>query len=289
MTQSHPPFRRLFDAHAHIVADDAAAYPPSPISGRVREGALDDPMTVERLLVEMDTHGVDRAALVQRAHIYGYDNSYVVDAAARYPDRFRAICVIDSTGPGAAARAIDWLGRGAAGIRLTEPSRDAAGDWLHGPQAREVWDAIAAHGGSISVQLYGWNRTARLAEMPALLANYPHVPVIVEHLSNIVETPDAPDHGIDADLAALAAFANVALKLTTINLGRCRGNGVDARAVVARVAALFTPERLLWGSDVAQSLETYAEMTAMARSSVEALSGEAQDLVLHATAKRLFG
>lgn len=278
----------LFDAHAHILTDDVAAYPPAPISGRLREGVLDAPMTAERLLDAMDQYGVARAALVQRAHVYGYDNSYIVDTAARYPDRFGPICVIDSVADGAETRAAEWLDRGALGIRLTEPARNADGKWLHGPNARRVWDAVAREGRTISIQLYTWNRAARLPEIAAIAGEYADTAVIVEHLSNFTETDAAPDHGVDAALEALAPLANVYLKPTTINLSRCAANGVEAGAVLRRLTRHFAPDRLLWGSDVGQSPQGYAEMTAMARTAVAGFDDADRIAILSETATRIF-
>jgi predicted TIM-barrel fold metal-dependent hydrolase len=278
----------LFDTHAHIVTGDTAAYPPAPISGRVREGALDDPMTAERLLAVMDAEGVGRAALVQRAHIYGYDNRYVIDAARRWPERFAAIAVIDSTAADAAVQAARWLDAGAAGIRLTEPAKGADGDWLGGERARAVWEVVAHAGATLSVQLYTWNRADRLLEIPPLARQFAQVPVIVEHLSNLAESDAAPDFGVDAALDALAPLANVHLKLTTINLARASAGKIDTRPLVGRVASAF-PDRLMWGSDVAQSPQPYAAMVALARAAVAGLPAAAQAAVLGGTAAALFG
>ena len=68
---------RLLDTHAHLIADDWETY-------RTRPFTPDLPMperppftvTAEALLALMDEHGVDHACLVQRGHVYGYDNSY---------------------------------------------------------------------------------------------------------------------------------------------------------------------------------------------------------------------
>jgi hypothetical protein len=35
--------------------------------------------------------------LVQAYSAYKYDNSYAADCAARYPDRFTSVCILDPT------------------------------------------------------------------------------------------------------------------------------------------------------------------------------------------------
>jgi L-fuconolactonase len=278
----------FFDTHAHIIAGDNPTYPPAPISGRLRPGVFDNPMTGERLIDEMDAKGVKRAALVQRAHVYGYDNSYVIDVSARHPDRFGAICVIDSVALGAGARAAEWMDKGAIGIRLTEPERGADGAWLNGTQARKVWEVVAKRNGTISIQIYMWNRANRMPEILTLASEFANVPVLVEHLSNITENAKGPNYGVDLDLDVLADLRNVYLKLTTINLARCKAGQIDAKALIARLISKFTHERILWGSDVAQSPQSYAEMTAMARDAVSELDETQRMDVLFKTADRLF-
>ena len=66
----------IFDSHAHVISEDFDRYPASPLSGKL-DRRLDDPMTAERLIREMDAARVRHAVLVQRAHVYGYDNRYV--------------------------------------------------------------------------------------------------------------------------------------------------------------------------------------------------------------------
>ena len=81
---------RLLDTHAHLIADDWETY-------RTRPFTPDLPMperppftvTAEALLALMDEYGVDHACLVQRGHVYGYDNSYILDSARKHPDRIR--------------------------------------------------------------------------------------------------------------------------------------------------------------------------------------------------------
>ena len=53
---------------------------------------------VELLDQYMDEHRVDRAVLVQPLYP-GEDNSYVAHCATRQPERFCAVCVVDSGAP----------------------------------------------------------------------------------------------------------------------------------------------------------------------------------------------
>jgi L-fuconolactonase len=111
----------LFDCHAHLIAGDPVRYPLVAQDGKPAARELEEPMTAERLLGEMDRNDVVRAVAVQRASIYGYDNSYVCDSAAKYPDRLVAVCAIDAVNPRGPEHVQHWVReRGAVGIRLME-------------------------------------------------------------------------------------------------------------------------------------------------------------------------
>ena len=49
------------------------------------------PVTDVDLLARMEEAGVDRTVLTPQATLYGHDDSYVLEAAARHPDRFAVV------------------------------------------------------------------------------------------------------------------------------------------------------------------------------------------------------
>jgi predicted TIM-barrel fold metal-dependent hydrolase len=195
----------IFDAHAHIVSDDAARYPPNPLSGTVRPGDLDDPVTVERLLDLLDANGVERALVVQRAHIYGYDNSYVVDAATRHSNRVRAMAV-DARDPNAPQHIRHWVERGALGVRLTEPHRGADTSWFDGDAALTAWETAAELGISVRLHLYRWNRAACLPAIAAVLERFPDTVVVIDHVSGLPAEEGPPDYGSMRRCALCSGF-----------------------------------------------------------------------------------
>src|SRR5271157_2212992 len=101
-----PKLMRMVESHCHIMSDDQRKYPrdtgPTPAAW-VRD------LTGEEFLKLMDGAGVDRAILVQAFGAYRYDNSYVADVAARYPDRFVAVCIVDALASDAAEKLDYWV------------------------------------------------------------------------------------------------------------------------------------------------------------------------------------
>lgn len=280
----------MIDTHAHLLTGDTAAYPPSPPSGEFNPADLDDAMTVERLLEEMDATGVDKAALVQRGSVYGFDSSYVCDSAARFPERLAAVCSIDATAADCAETVRYWVNtRGAAGIRLMELVRGMDIAWLDSPLARDAWRAAAELNVPVCVHLFPWNRAEGLTRLKDILGAIPNLTVVIDHFAAIKSDAGPPDHGVDELLEAVAAFDGATVKFTTIPLGRLEAAGIDFRPVVKRVMDLFGASRMMWGSDVTQSPGTYEHMAALGRQAVEGMSTAEQEQVLAGTAQRVYG
>ncbi|AKC69451.1 amidohydrolase family protein [Pandoraea oxalativorans] len=279
----------MIDSHAHLISDDRVRYVPAPLSGTLEDSAFDNPVTAERLLALLDANGIDRALAVQRAHIYGFKNDYVCDAAAQYPERLRALCMIDALADDAAQTVRYWVGeRGSVGIRMTEPHKGADCSWFAADAALRAWDAVADAGGSVRLHFYRWNRVAALEALAPIVRRYPNTPVVLDHFSNIVGEAGAPDHGVDDALLRFVDAPNVYLLYSMINLGKLAALKLPSAPVVERVVRSFGADRVMWGSDVAQSKGEYADMVGMAHESVSSLSCADQRKVLHGTAAAVY-
>lgn len=282
----------LVDAHAHLVTDEPD-YPFDPPSGTIGPAVLDNLMPAERLLDALRGQGATGAIAVQRAQVYRYDNSYVLDSARKYPDRLRAMCVIDAQAPDAEATVRDLAARGASAIRLTAPggnrlSGTPGADWFAGAAARRVWAALSATGLSMCLHVYRWNRSDVLGALPAVVRAFPDVPVVLDHVAAL--DVDEPGPYPESDLLlALAGSPRVYVKVTTLNFARILAAGRDPEPVVTWLAEQFGPGRVLWGSDVTQTRGTYEEMWAIARRAVSGLSEADAGQILGGTAARLYG
>lgn len=280
----------MIDTHAHLIADDSKAYPPAPPNGETKQEELDNPMTAERLLGEMDRHGVRQAVLVQRASIYGFDNRYVCDSAARYPQRLAAVCAIDAAAADAVSVVRHWVReRQAAGIRLMELVKGSDLSWLDSPAARPVWREAEALGVPVCVHFFPWNRAGGLTALKSILSELPRLKVVIDHFSNMNVQAGPPDYGVDGLLTEVAQFAGVCVKFTTIPLGRLQAAGIDAAPIIARVVALFGAARIMWGSDITQTAGTYEYMVDLGRKAVRLLDAPTQQALLAGTAQTLYG
>ncbi len=102
--------------------------------------------------------------------------------------------------------------------------------------------------------------------------------------------PPPPHYGIDTTIAIFEDVPNVHFKITEINMERLAKAGVRADDIVRRMVDSFGPDRLMWGSDIGQSmLWSYEEKAAMARGAAARLSDAEAAKFLHDNAARVYG
>lgn len=297
----------IFDTHAHVMSDDIARYPRSTLRGGTQSPVPPMTFPAARLVEAMDAAGVARACLVQRATLYGYDNSYMFDAVAAYPERFRSVAVLDaqdSAAPATLARLVRE--NGLAGLRIVAPTLDEHDtDWVASDQALALWAAAADHALPVAVILYRRNNDAGRAAMLRVARRFTGLPIILDHCgvphASTPETQWARSQGLDyaidpppgfgiADaLGAFTELPHVHFKVTAINFERLEEAGFAPAEFVARLAAMVGHERLLWGSDVGQSTAPYPDMIAGARHAATGLDDVGRLAFLGGNATRLYG
>ncbi len=230
----------IVDTHVHVWEIDPPKYPVGP-TAPTWNSYPDEPGTADELLAEMDVHAVDWTVLVQTSWST-WDNGYIADSVARFPNRFIGHGLIDPQAPNNAGQVRYWMkARGLVGFRfhpmyypdekilLTEPNRP-------------MWEEIAALDAIIQFHL-----RAEFADQVAVLAQqYPHLTLILDHLGY-------PQ--IDADAAAfqpivdLAQYDNVHLKLSDV-AGRSHQDFpyTDVHPFIEKLLAVFGADRTVWGT-----------------------------------------
>ncbi len=84
-------------------------------------------------------------ALSSAAMVYGYDNSYILDPARKYPGRFHPVVILDTQDPRTPALYRNMVRNDrVAGFRMAN-SRPWILDtaWMSSPIAMEIWQACA--------------------------------------------------------------------------------------------------------------------------------------------------
>ena len=297
----------IFDTHAHVLSADLAAFPHSPLRGGTRPPVPPMVFPVERLIEELDRQGVERACLVQRATLYGYDNSYLLAAAASQPERFAPVVVLDAEDPQSPEELDRLLGEHpVAGLRLVAPKlSEHDTDWLASPQALAFWRAAEAHGLPVAVILYRRNSEAGRAALLRVARQITGIPIVLDHCA--LPHPSTPEQkfaasegidyaidppprfGIDEAIGEFAELPHVHFKVTDINFDRLEEAGHDTAQFVRALADRFGAERLVWGSDVGQSPAPYAEKIGRLRHAASALDADERAAFFGGNAGRLYG
>jgi L-fuconolactonase len=297
----------LFDTHAHVLSADVERYPYSTLRGgaKLPVGPLVFP--IEDLARAMDQSCVAHACIVQRATIYGYDNSYALDAAAAYPGRFVPVVVLDAQDPASPVLLKEMAAKcRLGGLRMVAPQlteHDTA--WLDSDEALGLWRTASDLALPVTVILYRRNNEAGRAALLGIARRFRDIPILIDHVgvphASTPEThwaisqgldyavPPPPDFGVAQSVAQFGELGHVHFKVTDINFDRLQDRQFDIADFVRVLADRFGAQRMVWGSDVGQSLAPYGQMIDLVRASAALLNPQERADFLCGTAHRIYG
>jgi len=277
--------RRVVDIHPHIIAPDTVKYPRAPLHGKQSTWSGERPATTEKLLDEMDGAGIAKAAIVQASTCYGFDNAYVADAVAAHPDRFTGVFSVDMAAADAPGRIRYWIDRNLSGLRLFTAGSTITGQapGLGDPASFPAWDCAAELGLPVCVQM----RIAGLPQLEVLLARYPGLPIIIDHLLNMPLDGGPPYAQADA-LFGLAAHPNVYLKLTPVIINRAREGKATPASFFTRVFSEFGAPRIAWGSNFPANAGSLKQLWQDSEQALSRAPESDLDWVFHKTAEHLY-
>ena len=277
----------IVDSHCHIIAPDTEAYPRNPLGGKQSGWASTRPVTAEGLLERMDAAGIAQAVLVQATTAYGYDNSYVLDSAQRWPDRFAVVGTFDPISDDAPQRLAASVSAGLRGVRLftTGSTMAEQGLWFVDPAADAFWAAAAETDVPVCLQLRLGDETRPALE--ELLARHPEATILLDHCGypDVVASP--------AQAAALvtsfAGAPGLNLKLTHRTLEGLQQIGhAAATEFLGPVLEGYGADRIAWGSNCPAAEQTLPELVALALDVLESVDESSRATVMAGTTRRLY-
>lgn len=276
---------QIIDTHPHIISDDEKSYPPAPLFGKRSDWSQERPSTVEALIAAMDDAGVAKAAVVHSSTTYGFDNSYVVDGCAKYPDRLVAVGSVDVLQPDAPERIREWTARGLAGLRLFTggSTKEFDPSELDDPRSFPAWDLCAELGLPMCIQ----TGPAGLRQVAELARRFPGVNIILDHLGR-PDVLDGPPYANAQSLFDMAQFENIYLKLAPRIFGDVKKGKASAETFFPRVVDTFGAQRMVWGSNFPTSPGTLSELLATAQDSLACLGEEDRAWIFGRTALKLY-
>lgn len=271
---------RVYDGHLHIVSPDRLRYPVDPPGLPGAHWFEAHPCSVVGLIGLMDAAGVTGGVLVQPMGVYRYDNSYAADSAADHADRLGAAAIVDMTKSDRMERLAYWTQeRRMGGVRLFDiPLVDPS--WLDSPALDDVLAFCSRSHVRVSVA----TMPGHLDGIARVLRAHPDLVVVVDHCG-FVDLHGRPPYAGTAALRSLAELPNLVLKVTCHVLAEPD----EPRELVEHLAALVGPQRLVWGSDYAQTYDRpYVELVAQGRSACAGLGTEEQAAFLGGNLLRLW-
>jgi predicted TIM-barrel fold metal-dependent hydrolase len=297
---------RLFDSHAHLVADDQSRYPRNPMKrpadapprmpgvigtpgGKAGPNPVNEVPDALRMLRWMKEENVDGGVAVQKRMIYRYDNSYILDSSDLYPEVFSAVVILDAEDAGTAVVVRQCVEKhGLSGVRLFGGRQaDGSMPWLNSPMALKTWDVANEFGLVMDIEVLSAGGGG--PSVPAIIAlarRYPKIRLVLDHMLE----PEVEDsnYGMDERFVPLGAEPNIYFKFTSINLDIYRESDVPSDKVLRAAVDLFGADRIMWGSDIGTSSGTYKEMVQRILDASVLLTDAEKRAVLHDTGKRVF-
>jgi predicted TIM-barrel fold metal-dependent hydrolase len=275
----------IIDIHPHIISDDEKRYPPAPLFGKRSDWSQERPSTVQSLIANMDAAGVAKAAVVHSSTTYGFDNSYVVDGCAMYPDRLVAVGSVDMLDDKVDAVIRGWTGKGLAGLRIFTggSTKDFDPSELDHPKSFRAWDTLAELGLPMCIQ----TGPIGLPQVTMLARRYPTVNIILDHLGR-PDVLDGPPYANAASLFAMADLPNIYLKLAPRIFGDVKKGKASAETFFPRLSQAFGANRMAWGSNFPTSPGSVSDILAEAQACLACLSEENRSWVFGRTAQHLY-
>lgn len=276
---------RVIDIHPHIVSRDDDRYPRSPLFGKQSDWSRERPATIDDMIAAMDDAGVDKAAIVQTATCYGFDNSYLADSVAKHRHRLTGVCSIDMGAPDAVEKLKHWQARGMTGLRLFTGGSTKAMDasWIDDPSTFPAWDHAAQTGMSVCLQM----STDGFPNALTIVRQFPKVKLVLDNMSR-PEIADGPPYAAAAPLFALASHPNIYLKITPRTFKQVREGNATPESFFKKLVAEFGASRIAWGSNYPSTTGTLAKNLAAAREALSSVSSQDQDWIFARTAQSIY-
>ena len=268
---------RIIDPHVHVWKND----PAFPWPAENKNPPAED-RSAEDLLQLMEAHGVEKTVLVQVIH-YRWDNSYVADVIARYPDKFMGVGRVNPEDPAAADHLSMWTEeRGLHGVRLS-PAGNGKDDWFN----NSAMDPIFARAQSLGVPMLILTGPKRLPDLALLLDKYPDLDTVIDHMADV-----HPDDEVGRKLLMnMARYPRVYVKIShTWSISQQGYQWPDTHGLVQEVYQTYGAQRISWGTDWPVSLNKaeYGQTLSAVRDEMKFFNAEDLEWVLGKTALKLW-
>ena len=274
------------DAHSHIWPAETDHFPlvPGLTTKDIDPPSFDD----EQLMDVARPEGVGRVVLIQHSVYHLFDNSYLIDAVKRHPQRFRVVGMVDDAKDDAGEAMQKLLSQGVTGFRITPFIREnQPAGWLETTGMKAMWKMGAATRQAMCCLINPHD----LPAVDAMCERYPETPVVIDHFARI--GMDGQIRPADLDqLCRLERHRHTYVKLSAYYaLGEKKPPHLELVPMIRRLYETFGPQRLMWASDSPyqlQGVNTYRDSISLVRDRIDFLTAEDRQWLLRKTAEQVF-
>lgn len=275
----------IVDIHPHVISTDNKRFPLAPLGGKQSTWSIERPTPHEALVAAMKEAGVDKAAIVHASTAYGYDNSYVAEAVAKYPGRFTGVFSIDMLAPDAVEKMKLWISKGFSGMRLftTGSTMPGQATWFDDPRSFPAWE----YAGKANIPVCMQMTPDGFPQLRGLIERFPNVRMILDHLAR-PKLVDGPPYAADREFLELAKYPTVFLKLTPLNVSPDNWGKATPQTWFRTLIDRFGADRMAWGSNFPATDDSLAGILNKAQAALAFASKEERDWIFGGTAQRLY-
>jgi predicted TIM-barrel fold metal-dependent hydrolase len=226
-----------WDAHAHVFG------PPEKFPYAPGRGYTPPDAPAEKFIALLDHNGC-RHGLAVQGNAHGYDNSVVLDALSRFPQRLRGIAITDTRIKPETLR--DWHKQGMRGLRFHLLKEKPGYTRGVGLDVFEVFRRTMAELGWV-MQIFCDGKV--LADMATKLREIARdLPVVVDHYGMVDASRGIGDPNFQA-LLKLVGEGHAYVKVSaSYRVSKHYPDYPDARSLHEALLRA-NPERLMWGTD----------------------------------------
>jgi predicted TIM-barrel fold metal-dependent hydrolase len=275
----------FIDAHVHVWTPDTAHYPLA--AGFKKDDMKPASFTPQELFKHSKPAGVARINLIQMSY-YGFDNKYMLDMIAMYPEVFVGTAIVDPMGDNPAAE-MTRLGRdGVRAFRIyPKLTKEPIESWLAGAGFAKMFDTGARNNQAMSC-LIGPDA---LPDLDRMCRKFPDTPVIIDHLCRIGVDGQIRDADVTA-LCEMARHKKVMVKVGAFYaLGKKKAPYTDLAGLIEKVVKAYTTKRCMWESDCPFQVSDghkYSDSIDLVKKGLPFLSEDDKDYLLRKTAEDFF-
>jgi len=271
------------DAHSHIWTPDVEHYPLA--KGQTKKDLAPPSFTPEELFKLTGPVNVKRVVLIGHHTYYGYDNRYLIDSAAKYPDAFRVVALLDEMDGDPSSKMRKLLEQRVTGFRITPLIR---GDkWLDSEGMHAMWRC----GAETRQAMCCLTNPENLPQIDKMCEQHADTPVVIDHFARIGMDGEFREKDLDA-LCKLAEHPHVHVKISAYYaLGQKSPPYLDLVPMIRRLYETFGAKRLMWASDSPYQLappNTYQASIDLVEKKLDFVSADDRRWLLRETAKAVY-